>query len=173
MNGRWHFVAFRSSVMAIALVGAALAHLARGEIKVIEVLGGLIGAAGVVVTVFGIWIAIIYPRYVTSLESGAKPSNIEDAGRYKVLMTSLFRSAFTLVLSLFLLIVIGVFGVASPLLPAPFFFFSMMALVSIGESLMASIASGDSSAAKSLDEGAMKGARTRRRHGSKHARRTS
>lgn len=62
MNVRAAFLGYR--VIAITMVGALTfaAWSVTSSGQYVDLLVALLGSAGVVVTVFGIWIAVIFPR---------------------------------------------------------------------------------------------------------------
>ena len=80
-----------------------------------DVLAVLVAVSGVIVTVFGIWIAVILPRLLDRLDSGEKPSEISDKKRYKALMSSLYRSCFSLCTSTLMLVLVVFHGNGSDL----------------------------------------------------------
>lgn len=152
---------------AVALGGAGVFTWATTlnpiNLNFIELVVSLIGAAGVVVTVFGIWLAVIFPRFVASLGSGIEIGKTEDATRYSVLLKSLYRSATVLCSALFILLILTFFYHASVATSASIFAFCALCCISLFESLFASIANGELAASDAINQGIVMGVVRRRR----------
>jgi hypothetical protein len=123
----------------------------------IAVSTGLAAFSGVVVTVFGIWVAVIFPRLLTGLESGAKAADLPDRSRYDALIKSLYRSCFVLCASFFVLLLTAFADVRSSFLYIAFAFFAWLCFFSIATSLWSSVANGEVAAVVGINDGILKG----------------
>lgn len=163
MKANVPFLAYRC--VAIALVGGATAaawHVTR-QINYGDLLVTIVGVGGVVVTVFGIWLAVIFPRFVASLGNGVPLAETADAQRYNVLMRSLYRSAFVLISALGLLVVSTFFPADTPEFRSALCAYSMLSLLALAESLFSSIANGELAATEAINHGVVVGVVRRRR----------
>lgn len=130
--------------------------------KVSGLVSALIAVAGVVVTVFGIWIAVIYPGFVSGLREGAAISSHEGE-RYRALLSSLYRSGLVLCLSTLCLFLLTFYDTHESFFPLAISSFCAFSVVSIIESLWGAIRSGDSSANDAINRGRVSGSHRNRR----------
>ena len=163
MKTRFLFFAYRVGAIGLSGVAALAASQLNGELKYIEILSSLIGVAGVVITVFGIWVAVIFPRFVQTLSAGEGLGENPDHLRYQAIMGSLYRASFDLCACLVTLILLLTATSMTPTLRAAFVFFAAMCAISLGEALASSIVSGDRSSSDSINAGIRKGMMGRRR----------
>lgn len=87
----------------------------------------------------------------------------DDSKRYGVLLKSLYRAALVLVSSLFVLVITTFFGESSPWLRAALCAFCLLSFLSLAESLLTSIVSGELAASDAINEGVIIGVVRRRR----------
>lgn len=164
MRARIGFLAYRASAIAfLCSISLAAGLRESAPPNYVDLVVALIGASGVVVTVFGIWVAIIFPRFVASLGNGVPAENQNDAHRYKVLIESLYRSAATLSSCIFILIITSFFHANSNEYKIAFCFFALSCSLSLCESLFLSISSGELAASDAINNGIMVGVIRRRR----------
>ena len=168
MKGRVLFWAYRSIAFLVAALVVSATALFDREVSYIDLLVAVIGTAGVVVTVFGIWVAVIFPRFVASLGGGVPASKTDDAKRYQVLLKSLYRAALVLVSSLFVLIIVAFLGEDSAALKGSLCAFVMLSFISLSESLFVSIVNGELAASDAINEGIILGVVRRRRRAAAH-----
>lgn len=129
--------------------------------SLIAVSTGLAAFAGVVVTVFGIWLAVIFPRLMSGLESGVKSEDNPDRDRFNELVKSLYRSCFVLCASFFVLLLISLSGARAGLISLPFSFFAWLCFFSVSSALWSSVANGEVSAVAGINVGILKGVKSR------------
>lgn len=163
MTTRAAFASYRVAVLMLAAVLSWLGFVVGAQPNYSDILVAIIGTAGVVITVFGIWIAIIFPRFVSSLGEGVEASKMDDSRRYKVLLVSLYRSALTLSAALVALLLVSFFPFQTKALAALMLFFSALCCISLFESLFSSVANGESAATDAINQGVVLGVVRRRR----------
>ncbi len=163
MKVKLTFYFYRAFAVLVVVLGSMFS-IERGDFSErVTIVNAILGASGVVVTVFGIWIAIIFPRFVASLGEGVDLESNPDASRYQTLMKSIYRSAFVLACSLLVLMLISIFWVSSPIGKAFFFAYAALSCVSLGECLFASIVDGELTASDAINNGVFVGVVRRRR----------
>lgn len=145
----------RLVLIGLSVGGGVLAPTVSKSL-LIQVATSMVGLAGVVVTVFGIWVAVIFPKMLANVELSEANAGTNDKRRYDVLISSLYRSCFTLCANLFVFIVVS-FYVAD--LSSRFFTFSVVGFLwlsffSIVESLWSAVTNGELSAVDSLNKSA-------------------
>jgi hypothetical protein len=126
----------------LAISGAILCE-SKDLPAAINVLTALVTIAGVVVTVFGIWIALIFPRLLSGYESGVGPSGLPEVARYNALVAALYRSCFALCASGFVFIIVGLYGVPDVLFLRSIAWFTWLVFFSICESMWSAVVSGE------------------------------
>jgi hypothetical protein len=151
----------KSTIFQLVLVIFALlgGYLASGveSAAVINVVTSLVAVSGVVVTVFGIWIAIIFPRLYEELSSGVHPKASSDNKRYNNLVFSLYRSCFILCTSVFVFLIVSFYPGSGEFYSSAVVVFSWLAFFSIFLALWSSVIIGETSVARGLDSGERKG----------------
>jgi len=123
----------------------------------VSVCAAMVALAGVVVTVFGIWVAIIFPGLVAGLESGNKDAARLQMKRYDTLISILYRSCFVLVSSIFVLIVCSFYGKSTITLSFFVAMFVWLAFFSITTSLFVAVGNGELAVSSRIDEGSILG----------------
>lgn len=156
-----------SKSKAIELVAAVICLVAGGLASQISVdrmsaiATALAAFAGVVVTVFGIWVAIIFPRLLAGLEAGAKSQEMPERVRYRALIESLYRSCFVLCASSLVFLLISFFGNDTKFFAKAFSAFCWLSFLSISSSLWKAVVSGDGAVAAGMSDGILTGTRRR------------
>jgi hypothetical protein len=117
--------------------------------------------AGVVVTVFGIWVAIIFPKMLAGLESGVKSEGVPERARYRALIESLYRSCFVLCAASLVFLLVSFFGNDSRLFVASFSTFCWLSFSSISSALWVAVMSGEGAVVKGINDGIAAGVRRR------------
>lgn len=142
----------------IALCGVAAWILPGGSAQVIlEIQKVLIGFAGLVVTIFGIWIAVIFPVLSGLLANGKVKREVTQLARYDALVRSLYRSCFTLTACFFVFLVLSFIPVVSPWVARFSAMFSWLAFVSVAWALWSAIWSGEGAVVGGVNESLRKG----------------
>lgn len=151
-----HFLARCVALTLAVLVGLIAAASERASVDG-GYLQSLASGAGVVVTVFGIWIAIIFPRLSQSIEVGADRRNLPENLRYRRLLASLARASVVLIGSLFLVVVLPFSNDSSSLLRFLVAVFGVLCVISLGESLLLAIVDGEGAVSDELQTKARAG----------------
>lgn len=123
----------------------------------VSVCAAMVALAGVVVTIFGIWVAIIFPRLIAGLESGDKNAAQPQLSRYDTLIAILYRSCFVLVSSIFVLIVCSFYGKNTIMLSFFVAMFIWLAFFSITTSLFVAVGNGELAVSSRIDESSVSG----------------
>lgn len=131
--------------------------------KISTLLGVIISIEGVVVTIFGIWIAIIFPRLFGVIELGAKAGGVRDNVRYRALIESLYRSCFVLCAACIVFFLVSFFNRYATFFFASIFCFCSYSLLSLFESLWTSVWMGEGASVDRLNDARVSGALHRRR----------
>lgn len=124
-------------------------------------ISALLAFSGVVVAVFGVWIAVLFPGIVTSLASGTEKEKIPGYKSFGYLILALYRSAFVLCSLVFVTLMVSLSTVSTSafvLSQAVFFYLCFFALV---DCLAQTIGWGEKSVVDGLNTGHLEGA-TRR-----------
>ena len=142
----------------ITLCGVAAWLLPSGSAEVIlEIQKALIGFAGLVVTIFGIWIAVIFPVLSGLLSDGKVKREVIQLARYDALVRSLYRSCFTLTACFFVFLILSFVSVFSPQVAKLSAMFSWLAFVSTAWALWSAIWSGEGAVVDGVNESLRKG----------------
>jgi hypothetical protein len=167
VNAKNLFFVYRILIIVLISFGVCLAAVSDTELKRSEFLGSIVDASGVVVTIFGIWVAIIYPNFVAALNGGVPLNSTSESERYKKLIKSLYRSSFVLCSTIFLLSVFSVFPMTkeTPFSRGSFFAYAALVFVSISESLFYAIYNGEKALSIEINKGIFSGVMKRRRRG--------
>lgn len=145
-------------VILIVLCGMAAWFLPSGsEQTVLEIQKALIGFAGLVVTIFGIWIAVIFPVLSGLLADGKVKREVTQLVRYDALVRSLYRSCFTLTACFFVFLVLSFISDFSPWVARFSALFSWLAFVSTAWALWSAIWSGEGAVVGGINESVRKG----------------
>lgn len=149
-------------LVGIAVFGGSCVDNIDGE-DLLQPLIALAAVAGVVVTVFGIWVAIIFPRLLATLESGVAPQDAEDASKYRALIGALYSSGFTLCAIMVVTLLLTLYELDEyGLMIASTF--CWLALFSVSYSFWSSVISGDGAAVEVINRKAGVGLIGRLRH---------
>jgi len=100
----------RSIFEVLIGITSAVAAFFAGNVPLsvlLEVQKALIGFAGLVVTIFGIWIAVIFPVLSSLLISGKVKQEVSQLARYDVLVCALYKSCFSLTAAFFVFLVLS------------------------------------------------------------------
>lgn len=111
MNANVQFVVYRILIATAIGVVAYVVAMSNVSIKRSEFLGSIVDASGVIVTIFGIWVAIIYPNFVAALSSGKPINKTPDSERHHRLIKSLYRSSFVLCSAVLLFSIFSSFSI--------------------------------------------------------------
>lgn len=144
----------------VVLVAAATISLCTGEISVdilLEVQKALIGFAGVVVTIFGIWIAIIFPVLSGLLSKGQARADVPQLAKYDVLVESLYRACFSLTASFFVFLMLSFYSNDSTWLARAAAFFSWLAFVATASALWSAILGGEGAVVEGINDSLRRG----------------
>jgi len=126
-------------------VCVAAAWLSAGTTvsALLEIQKALIGFAGLVVTIFGIWIAVIFPVLAGLLEDGKTRKEVTQLARYDVLVRALYRSCFSLTASFFVFLVLSFCSISSPWVARAAALFSWLAFVATAWALWSAVWNGE------------------------------
>ncbi|MEZ5484581.1 MAG: hypothetical protein R3F01_05415 [Lysobacteraceae bacterium] len=143
-----------------AVVVAALLSIAGQEVSLssgIAAITTLVGLAGVVVTVFGIWVAIIFPRVLSGLESGSSMASLPEKSRFDSLISSLYKSCFVMSAAGFVLILVVFYGSDDIYLAMTIVFFCWLSFFSLVSSLWVAVINGEVAAGHGVNVSNRKG----------------
>lgn len=160
-------LAWQITCVLMAILGGYFARQTPLSVLV-AVSTAMVALAGVVVTVFGIWVAIIFPKLVDGLESGSAPNSLPQKERYRSLISSLYRSCFILCVSTFVFLVSSLYGNETEFFRASVANFVWLAFFSIVSSLSAAVISGESAVASGINDSLRVGLIRRLRRAGKH-----
>ncbi|AVP99300.1 hypothetical protein C7S18_19945 [Ahniella affigens] len=121
------------------------------------ILVALISLSGVTVTVFGIWVAIIFPKLVSEVESGGKTSGDAERQKYDALIDSLYSACLTMCAGMIVLMVHAFFRNESQWLLRALGIFCWLSLFSMIRSLWISVMSGEVLLANEVNRGLLAG----------------
>lgn len=159
--------------IAFSVIGGMLAP--EVSVKVLmSISTSMVGLAGVVVTVFGIWVAIIFPRMLSGIESGSADDASKDKDRYHNLIKSLYRSCLVLCANLFVFITSSIYGsdIKSQFFSSAVVTFLWLSFFSIISSLWGAVFHGELTAVSAINVSEGKGLLKRlRRRGKTSSRR--
>lgn len=149
--------------LLFVFISAAASFMSSGfEYGVLlEVLKALIGFSGVVVTIFGIWIAIIFPSFTSELAGGTSLADSSRADRYNSLISSLYRSCFSLTASFFVFLVASLHGQGSDFYSKSLVLFSFLVFFSIACALWSSVLNGEVEVVGQINDGILDGFKKR------------
>lgn len=147
-------------LICAALIGLLAAN--SPEPQAYDHLQALASGAGVVVTVFGIWIAIIYPLLGQQVEGGADRRTLPENFRYRRLLESLARASIVLIGSLLLVVVLPYSSGSTWLLRFLVAIFGVLCVISLAESLLFALVAGEAGATDGLSSRARSGFLKRR-----------
>lgn len=130
-------------LIAIVALGSWFCHSVR-SLVVLDVLKALIGFAGLVVTIFGIWIAVIFPVLSGLLADGKARQEVSQLARYDVLVRALYRACFALTVSFFVFLILSFHSGWSLWLARVTVFFSWLVFFATAWALWSAIWNGES-----------------------------
>lgn len=152
--------ALRVSIEVLLIMGAAAISLLGSPVEahvLLEIQKALIGFAGLVVTIFGIWIAVIFPVLSGLLADGTARQEVSQLTRYDVLVRALYRACFSLTASFLVFLVLSFQSGGSAFLFRSAAFFSWLAFASTAWALWAAIWNGEGAVVSGVDESLRKG----------------
>lgn len=130
------------SLILLSAAAAWFSASATAE-SLVEIQKALIGFAGLVVTIFGIWIAVIFPVLSGLLANGKARREVTQLARYDVLVRALYRSCFSLTASFFVFLVLSLCPVYSSWVARSSAFFSCLTFVATAWALWSAVWSGE------------------------------
>ncbi|MFA6985225.1 MAG: hypothetical protein WC213_03355 [Arenimonas sp.] len=138
-------------LIALAIfAGLAGSRVALSTILAVQT--ALVAFAGLVVTIFGIWIAVIFPAIAQVLTSGVPKGKVPELARYDVLVRALYRSCFSLCSCFFVFLVLSFYSTDGDWLVVFSVFFSWLAFWSIVLALWSAVWTGESAVVNSVNE---------------------
>jgi hypothetical protein len=153
------------AVLEVLVGVTALAASAVGDAVsltiLLEVQKALASFAGLVVTIFGIWIAVIFPGMTASLSSGAPAGELPQVGRYRSLVHALYRSCFALCACFVVFLLLSFYGGQGEVLARSVVCFSWLTFCSIALALWTAVFGGEMAVVDGVN-GAMRGGLVRR-----------
>jgi len=167
VNAKSLFLVYRTLTLIAVGFTVYVAAMSDMGLNRSEFLGSIVDASGVVATIFGIWVAIIYPNFVAALSAGKTLKDTPDSERYRKLIKSLYRSSFVLCSAIFLLSVFSAFSIGkeTPISRGSFFAYAVLVFISISESLFYAIYNGEKALSGEINKGIFSGVMRRRRRG--------
>lgn len=167
MNAKRLLFVYRILIVIVIGVAVYAAAMSDMQLNRSDFLGSIVDASGVVATIFGIWVAIIYPNFVAALSTGKSLKDTPESERYKKLIKSLYRSSFVLCSAVFLLSIFSAFSIEkeTPLSRGSFFAYTILVFISISESLFYAIYNGEKALSGEINKGIFSGLMRRRRRG--------
>lgn len=118
----------------------------------LEVQKALIGFAGLVVTIFGIWIAVIFPVLSSLLVDGKAKQEVSQLARYDVLVRALYKSCFSLTATFFVFLVLSFFPSELKWVSINAIFFSWLVFFSTVLALWSAIWNGEGAVLGGINE---------------------
>lgn len=112
----------------------------------------LIGFAGLVVTIFGIWIAVIFPVLSSLLSSGKTKHDVAQVARYDVLIRALYRACFTLTAAFFVFLILSFCHDYSLWVAKAGAFFSWLAFIATAWALWSAVCNGEGAVAGGIND---------------------
>lgn len=147
-------------IEAALIVMAATASLfadAVNNTMLLEIQKALIGFAGLVVTIFGIWIAVIFPVLSGLLVDGKARREVSQLARYDTLVQALYRACFSLTASFFIFMVLSFCSEYSILLTRCVSFFSWLVFMATAWALWSAIWNGEGAVVGGINDSLKKG----------------
>lgn len=120
--------------------------------SLVEIQKALIGFAGLVVTIFGIWIAVIFPVLSGLLADGKARREVTQLARYDVLVKALYRSCFSLTVSFFVFLLLSLSPVYSPWVARSGAFFSCLTFIATAWALWSAVWNGEVSVVDGIND---------------------
>lgn len=151
--------------LAAVLFGGGVGELSRE--RALAVLNAEAAFAGLVVTVFGIWIAIVFPRMLGGLASGATVEQVPERAKYRSMVRALYRSCFSLCSIVFVTIVLSLYEMGNSWLSRFVSVFCCLCFFSVVASLWGALAEGERAVVVQINSSLVDGVkkRIRRRNG--------
>lgn len=154
---------FRDIWLVLVSVALGVAVPAVAQDKVLSMLAAIAAFAGVVVTVFGIWIAMVFPQLLAGLSSGSSVRDLPERGTYRALVVSLYRSCFVLCAVLFVTIAVTLYGESQDYLVKALAVFGWLSFFSVTAALWGVVAGGERTVVGQINAGILEGVRRRLR----------
>lgn len=164
---RWVFF-LHGFLVLLAALGGGLASTVPVS-SLVSIATALVALASVVVTVFGIWIAVIFPKMLQDLESGRDPKEVPERRRYMSLVAALYKSCFVLCSGFFVFLLLSFYGDQNRLLVGFVAFFSWLAFFSVVQSLWVAVINGEFAVGDGINQKIRKGLLKRVRAGGRVA----
>lgn len=147
------YLSFAVDFFLVAAVAAAALLTSPPEMTIVmEVLKVLIGLAGVVVTIFGIWVAVIFPAAVGKISSGVSRDKVPQLVKYDSLVVSLYRACFSLSACFFVFLLLSFFGSSGSWVRRFSVFFCWLGFISVVAALWSSLWSGESAVVLKIND---------------------
>lgn len=148
-------------VLAVLCIGAGIFSSEAKPDVINNLLSALAAFAGVVVTIFGIWVAVIFPTMLQGIEKGHGVSGRASLQKYNLLISSLYASCFTLSATFFVFLLNAFSSVGTSFYRTSIASFVWLAFVSIVIALWKAVASGEWAAGEGINESGWKGLKVR------------
>jgi hypothetical protein len=143
-------------LVVVAAIISLCAEPVKGQ-SLLEVQKALIGFAGLVVTIFGIWIAVIFPVLSGLLVDGKAKQEVSQLVRYDVLVQALYRACFCLTASFFVFLILSFCSTYSDSLVRAASFFSWLVFVATAWALWSAVWNGEGAVVGGIDDSLKKG----------------
>lgn len=117
----------------------------------LEVQKALIGFAGLVVTIFGIWIAVIFPVISGLLVDGKAKKEVSQLARYDTLVRALYRACFSLTACFFVFLVLSFSSNFTPWVARASSFFSWLTFLATTSALWSAVWNGEDAVVSGVD----------------------
>lgn len=150
----------RIAIESALIAAAGIISLFGGEVEgsiLLEIQKALIGFAGLVVTIFGIWIAVIFPVLSGLLVNGKAKQEVSQLARYDVLVQALYRACFCLTASFFVFLVLSFCSDYSDFLIRAASFFSWLVFVATAWALWSAVWNGEGAVVGGIDDSLRRG----------------
>lgn len=149
----------RISEVLIVFVAASISAFSGGVSSqvLLEVQKALIGFAGLVVTIFGIWIAVIFPVLSGLLADGKAKQEVSELTRYDTLVRALYRACFALTACFLVFLVLSFSSYFDVWVARSSVFFSWLAFSSTAWALWSAVWNGESAVVGGVNVSVRKG----------------
>lgn len=125
--------------------------------NLLEVQKALIGFAGLVVTIFGIWIAVIFPVLSGLLADGKAKQEVSELARYDTLVRALYRACFSLTACFLVFLILSFCAEISPCVARLSVFFSWLTFSATAWALWSAVWNGEGAVVGGVDASVKKG----------------
>lgn len=150
MNNR----ALRALDLALVVIAGTAAWYAAGATSavLIQVQIALIGFAGIVVTIFGIWIAVIFPVLSGLLVDGKARQEVSQLARYDVLVRALYRACFSLTASIFVFLTLSFSVTYNEWVARAGVYFSWLVFIATSSALWSAVWNGEGGVVSGINQ---------------------